>query len=673
VTGTVSLNPVIYTAEAALSASSGPPFNIVITANPTITLVGTTSAITAQITDLYGNPIVNGTTVSFSSTLVGSNIFPASTGSSNGIANASLTSSQPGATTVIVEAGSISQTTAVTFTSPSLAIEKTASPSPIPPIPGELLVYTIIVSNTGNSILNNVVITDYLSLESRTQFVSANPSGVNVNNNRVFNLGNFSPGMTQTVMITVQLLSSASEGDTLSNIVQTKADETVTVQDTVFVPVAAEQISVSKSLSPNPVMAGGVLTYTITYANNGAFSTANLRLTDTLPSSITIVNVDEGNAALVFSSATSLVFTQSTLAGGAQDAITITGRVLTAPWPAEGASLVNQVALKTDSSESPITSQASVLVRPAEAASLVIAASAIITPADKPIAITATVKDQYGNPAYNGESVTFESSSSNTTIPSPQTTSDGAASALLQAINPITTTTTVTATVGGNVSDSIQVTFTKPPIRYSYVYLPLILKQAVPAIDLVVDTIEVVPANPNTGQPVVITVTIRNSDTLATSTDFWVDLYITTEPVTPEVNQPWNEVGLLGVAWVVPGIQGDEVITLTNLNPDNYSDPNDCTQYSNFTPETVGNCTWIRNSNTYSTATTYYVTALVDSFGEGSQPEYGNVIESNENNNVYPTPVHVPVVGASLQKTYSRSVLRAPLSIVGQSRLPLRP
>jgi hypothetical protein len=310
-------------------------------------------------------------------------------------------------------------------------------------------------------------------------------------------------------------------------------------------------------------------------------------------------------------------------------------------------------------------------VDPTSPAALTITAVPLATTADNPIQVTAAVKDYRGDPVADGVQVNFSSSSPNTTIESPRSTVGGVATATLRAINPITTTTTVTATVLDDISDSIEVTFTKPPAVISSIYLPLIVKNypPLPTMDLVVDLIEVVPASPTTSQEVVIYVTIRNTGTLAVSS-FWVDLYLSTERIVPQVNQPWIEVAPLGVAWIVPTLGPGESLTLSNLQPDNYSDPTDCHSYSYFTPETVGNCTWPGNSNIFPEADTYYATVFVDSFGDDDTPGDGNVTEVNENNNVYPTPVTIVVTGAAKTPDVNPAYRYTPTT-PGQPRPPL--
>jgi uncharacterized repeat protein (TIGR01451 family) len=98
---------------------SPPPAKIVVVANPTRIVADgvSTSTITAEVSDEVGNPIADGTQVTFTTT---SGHFPADpyvTTTGNGVATALLTSSeQVGKATVIARAGSRSGTAEVQFT-----------------------------------------------------------------------------------------------------------------------------------------------------------------------------------------------------------------------------------------------------------------------------------------------------------------------------------------------------------------------------------------------------------------------------------------------------------------------------------------------------------------------------------------------------------------------------
>lgn len=94
----------------------GPPANITVSADPTsISVGGFTSTVQANVTDAYGNPVADGTVVTFTTSL--GTISPPIAYTVYGVAVATLTSgSTPGTATVTARSGSVVSTTTVTFT-----------------------------------------------------------------------------------------------------------------------------------------------------------------------------------------------------------------------------------------------------------------------------------------------------------------------------------------------------------------------------------------------------------------------------------------------------------------------------------------------------------------------------------------------------------------------------
>jgi CSLREA domain-containing protein len=136
------------------------------------------------------------------------------------------------------------------------------------------------------------------------------------------------------------------------------------------------------------------------------------------------------------------------------------------------------------------------------------------------------------------------------------------------------------------------------------IYLPLILKDFVPAPDLVVD--EIVATS------TMVMVTIRNAGTLATINSFWVDLYFDPSVEPPSVNQPWNTVASDGAAWgVTQSLGPNETLELMTRLDAPYFVPG----ASSGPPFPVGARVYV----------------YVDSINYSTS--YGNIEESNEDNN----------------------------------------
>ncbi|MCB0165383.1 MAG: choice-of-anchor D domain-containing protein [Anaerolineae bacterium] len=134
-------------------------------------------------------------------------------------------------------------------------------------------------------------------------------------------------------------------------------------------------------------------------------------------------------------------------------------------------------------------------------------------------------------------------------------------------------------------------------------YLPLIVKKFPHAVDL-----EVVPGS-LMATSTSVTLQIRNNGTGPVSDAFWVDVYFNPSQ-TPSLNQPWDTIAPAGAVWGVnKTLQPGEVLTLSTGG--NYYYPD-------------------LSSSQFITGATVY--AYVDSINYATT--YGNVQETNENNNL---------------------------------------
>jgi uncharacterized repeat protein (TIGR01451 family) len=142
-----------------------------------------------------------------------------------------------------------------------------------------------------------------------------------------------------------------------------------------------------------------------------------------------------------------------------------------------------------------------------------------------------------------------------------------------------------------------------PPASPSIIYLPLVNKNFATFVDLIVEELVV----SSTG----VTVTVKNVGNAPVEDAFWVDLYIDPDPPPTGVNQQWQDLSIQGVAWgVTDPLPANTSLTLTL--GDQYFVPAE----SNFVPVPPG--------------TPVY--AQVDSINFDTS--YGNVLESDESNNI---------------------------------------
>jgi len=173
--------------------------------------------------------------------------------------------------------------------SADLSITKSGDPDPV--TAGQMLTYTIIISNAGPSDATNVMATDILP--PGVTFVSTSGCAEDPNGMPNCGLGTIStggskqyditvtvdPGTTGTLTNNVSVLSDLNDPDTSNN---SSSEDTIVN--------ASADLSVSKSGDPDPVTAGQMLTYTIIVSNAGPSDAANVVATDTLPPGVTFVS-----------------------------------------------------------------------------------------------------------------------------------------------------------------------------------------------------------------------------------------------------------------------------------------------------------------------------------------------------------------------------------------------
>jgi uncharacterized repeat protein (TIGR01451 family) len=174
-------------------------------------------------------------------------------------------------------------------TEADLGISKIDSVDPV--IAGDSLVYTIRVDNNGPSDAQDVVVTDLLpagvTLVS-TSGCAEDPAGVPVCSLGTIAAGGFSeytinvavnPSAPAVITNTATVTSSTTEGN--------PGDEIATEDTTV---TAVADLSISKTDSVDPVIAGTGLVYTVRVDNAGPSDATSVVVTDSLPAGVTFVS-----------------------------------------------------------------------------------------------------------------------------------------------------------------------------------------------------------------------------------------------------------------------------------------------------------------------------------------------------------------------------------------------
>jgi len=199
--------------------------------------------------------------------------------------------------------GSLSNTVSLTSTTPDpdtsnntatedtlvnasadLLLEKSA---PVSGTAGESLTYTLTVTNSGPSDAQGVSVTD--PIPTGTEYVTDTSAGTYDPVTGIWSIGTLNSGSSTAIDITVKILSDTTASVINSAAVTATTSDPDPANNTATVTTSLERsadLSVTKSSSPDPVIAGESLTYTITITNDGPSDASNVVLTDTLPTEL---------------------------------------------------------------------------------------------------------------------------------------------------------------------------------------------------------------------------------------------------------------------------------------------------------------------------------------------------------------------------------------------------
>ena len=170
-----------------------------------------------------------------------------------------------------------------------LTVRKEASSGTV--LAGNELTYTIWITNSGPLPAQNVRVTD--TLPGGMTWIASTPSQGTCTT-LTCDLGTLNPGGVATVNIRVRVNSNTSEG-TLANQVIVGTDTPDDPANNTATVSTAVQTQADLSLTlrdePDPVVAGTLLTYTLTLTNAGPSDARGVQVTLTLPSGLTILGL----------------------------------------------------------------------------------------------------------------------------------------------------------------------------------------------------------------------------------------------------------------------------------------------------------------------------------------------------------------------------------------------
>lgn len=308
--------------------------------------------------------------------------------------NATIASAFP------IASQSVMQDTTVIAPSTTLTITKGAIPNPV--TAGNILTYTMTVTNTGSVDAHDVTFTD--TLPAVVSFVSVTQAGT------VFNIvalpttgsGTFiahtdvlPAGASTTFVITVQV----NEGAPTAPITNVASIQSVFpaafASVAVITQVIQPSISVTKDGTPNPIPAGGTLTYTVNIVNGSPLAFTGVTITDPLPEQTTFLSVIQVTGPPVtfttppVGSSGVVTGTVPVLAGGASIQFVILVNVL--PTTPAGDILTNTVNVSTANPVRNVSATSNTTVSGLTNLSVTKTASAAIVLPGDPLVYTVTV------------------------------------------------------------------------------------------------------------------------------------------------------------------------------------------------------------------------------------------------------------------------------------------
>jgi uncharacterized repeat protein (TIGR01451 family) len=185
-----------------------------------------------------------------------------------------------------------------------------------------VMVYTLQATNLGSSALQDVTVVDILP--AGVSLGSASPSPSSVTLPMVsWSLGSLNPAATKTIVITA---TAPGVTGMITNSAVASAWQNVLTQTLFSTQVTnnAAILNVAKTGSAPVVRVGDTLVYTLDYKNVGNQVATTVRLTDTLPSGLSVI----GASPLPTSqTAQQLAWNLNTLAAGQEGRIVITTTV----------------------------------------------------------------------------------------------------------------------------------------------------------------------------------------------------------------------------------------------------------------------------------------------------------------------------------------------------------
>ena len=164
---------------------------------------------------------------------------------------------------------------------------------------GDIVTYTITAKNTGDIILNNVIVTDRLEQDLRFVKGSVKVNGVPAPNASILsgvNIGTLNIGESKDITFNAEVISATDNLATNTSTSQFnytipgKPEQIGSSQSNkIEIPVKKANIDVIKTADVANASLGSIITYTVKLVNNGEVDALNVLFTDQLPSNVELV------------------------------------------------------------------------------------------------------------------------------------------------------------------------------------------------------------------------------------------------------------------------------------------------------------------------------------------------------------------------------------------------
>src|SRR5207247_1558561 len=311
--------------------------------------------------------------------------------------------------------------TTIVTSAPVLAVSATDAPDPV--AAGGTITYTLGYSNTGNSGATGVVLSDTIPVN--TTFVSATGGGALSAGIVTWSIGSLAAGGSGSVQLVVRVASPLANGTVITDgTYSIDSIETAPISGVAITTIvtSAPVLAVSATDAPDPVAAGGTITYTLGYSNTGNSGATGVVLSDTIPVNTTFVSATGGGAL----SAGIVTWSIGSLAAGGSGSVQLVVRVAS---PLASGTVITDGTYSIDSVE----------IAPVSGAAITTTVTS--TPV---LAVTAT---DAPDPVVAGGTITYTLSYSNTG-------NSGATGVILADTIPVNTTF-VSATGGGSLSAGV--------------------------------------------------------------------------------------------------------------------------------------------------------------------------------------------------------------------------